>query len=713
MLVPSKLTEVRVHHQGATVRRELVVEGSEGRLPEELELPGLPLSLVDPSVRLRVTQLPDGADLVVASVHVGLHVPAKEDLPLEPDEEAVKKLRRSIEEQRRRLIGVSHEIFQLSTIQVPDRPEGEEGRPPPASPMGARLALEELVDDATKKRRAEARVIADELRALEEELAVLERKNDAARRARTANPWDITKSIRARLAQGPAPIASVTLALEYFVPGARWAPAYQCRLSRDGTEANLQLRALVAQCSGEAWTGAKISLSTAAPMSWTELPELESLRIGREQPPPADKRGFRPPPRGARSLFVDYDRARQSQAALLEPSSSFVMPDLSFLERTASIGSPVMSAPADAYGAGAAPAELDAPPPMMLKSADYADEEAPSRSVMMKESARMAPPAPKAAAASKKRAARREESSIAAPEEALEAVVFTSLRLPPPSSEQERSKLVAVDRRAAYQESLARSLLRIEHDPMSLVDDAGRRARAPLEEPLPPMTVDVRSAAAQFDYVYTADAPVDVPSDGKYHSIALGSRRCPSRMRYVVAPREDVNVFRIAELENPNDAPLISGPAELYVGGQYVLTTQVPTVGPRGRFEVGLGVEQAIKCARNTRYREDRSGSKIVATNELVHELEIMLVNNLGRSIDVEVRERIPQPDENAEVVVEEGAVSPPWQTYDQRERGRVLVGGRRWTVQVAPHAELTLKAQYVVKIYANNAISGGNRREA
>ncbi|MCK6548510.1 DUF4139 domain-containing protein [Myxococcota bacterium] len=308
---------------------------------------------------------------------------------------------------------------------------------------------------------------------------------------------------------------------------------------------------------------------------------------------------------------------------------------------------------------------------------------------------------------------RREESAIAAPDEALEVVVYTSLRLPPPTSEQERSKLVAVDRRAAYQESLARSLLRVEHDPMSLVEDATRRARTPLDEALPPMTVDVREASAQFDWVYVADAPVDVPSDGKYHSIALGTRQCPSKMRYVVAPREDVNVFRIAELVNPIDAPLISGPAELYVGGQYVLTTQVPTVGPRGRLELGLGVEQAIKCARNTTYREDRSGSKIVATNELVHGVEITLVNNLARPIDVEVRERIPQPAENAEVVVEEGSVTPAWQPYDQRERGRLIAGGRRWNVQVAPHAELKLAAQYVVKIYANNMISGGNRREA
>ena len=89
-------------------------------------------------------------------------------------------------------------------------------------------------------------------------------------------------------------------------------------------------------------------------------------------------------------------------------------------------------------------------------------------------------------------------------------------------------------------------------------------------------------------------------------------------------------------------------------------------------------------------------------------------MNNLSRPIECEVRERIPQPAPEAEVVVEEVEVSPAWSSYEQQEQGShaVIHGGRRWTVTVEPGEEVHLEARYVVKIYANNEVVGGNRRE-
>jgi hypothetical protein len=195
--------------------------------------------------------------------------------------------------------------------------------------------------------------------------------------------------------------------------------------------------------------------------------------------------------------------------------------------------------------------------------------------------------------------------------------------------------------------------------------------------------------------------------------VALGTRTGEASVLYVVVPREDTNVYRQAQVKNPLPAPMLPGPAEVYVGGEYVLSTTLPAVAPRGDFKLGLGVEQAIRCARNTKYHEARSGTKIVATTELWHELAIELVNNLDREILCEVRERIPQPAKDAEVVVEEGTVTPAWEPYTQEERGSVLEGGRRWRVTVPANATSKLAAQYVVKMYANNEINGGNRREA
>ena len=298
----------------------------------------------------------------------------------------------------------------------------------------------------------------------------------------------------------------------------------------------------------------------------------------------------------------------------------------------------------------------------------------------------------------------------AAPSE-LQVVLYASLRLGP-ASDGNRGQLTSVDRRRAFLDSLVALQLAAPFDVLSVVEAAESQGQHLLQLPAPSGTSDVRAEAGWFDYVYPTDAAVDVPSDGTWHSVPVNTRTATGDVRYVVVPREDPQVYRLALVKNPLPSPLLPGPVEVYVAGEYVLTTVLPSVPPGGDFKLSLGVEQAVKVARNTTFQEQRSGDKVVATNELIHDIVIDVVNNLDREATCEVRERIPQPAEDAEVVVDEGKVSPSWEAYAQDERGHVIQGGRRWVLSVKPGATQTLKANYRVKLYANNELVGGNRRE-
>ncbi len=59
----------------------------------------------------------------------------------------------------------------LGSIPVPERPEPEEGKPPPPSPLGARMALEQFSHDGVQARLVEARTLREQLRKLHEEVA--------------------------------------------------------------------------------------------------------------------------------------------------------------------------------------------------------------------------------------------------------------------------------------------------------------------------------------------------------------------------------------------------------------------------------------------------------------------------------------------------------------------------------------------------------------
>lgn len=729
----SKIDAVQVYRRGATVFRiaQLTLENAAPVLPQEVELVDLPLSLVDATVRVRVLAPGGGPspDVVAAGVRVGLWVRPGDPPPKAPEQRELEDVRRRLRRAREEREALDAEIGLLAAVRVPDRPEGEEGKAPPPSPMAARLQLEQFVDDATAQRLGEGRALRELIRSLEEEERRVLERIAASSSAAEVHLEELRKSavVRLRSRGSGAPPSLLTLELSYVVPGARWAPAYQCKLARDGSGAEIQLRAWVAQRTGEDWRGVRLRLSTASPLRFTELPELPALKIGRAQPAPS-KKGFRPPPRGAEALFRDYDRDLQRTRALMPSVHSFVLPAL---EVPAPARRDFVEEPRKAYKRTAARARLEQPEEVMLGKAsaretldemeemDAAsfDEGAPPTpasfaQVMPAAAPMLSRPPPAPPAPSPMPAARKAAFGAKPTDEVLEAVVFPLLRLPEPDDASGRGRLVPVDARQLYLDSMARVGRPVRFDVMSAVRHAEEVAESVAASPLPDGTVDTSEIVSHFDFAYEADGIVDVIADGGFHSVALGDRASEARMRYVAVPREELAVYRVAMLTNPIPAPLLPGPAEVYVGGEYVLTTRLPTVPARGELKLGLGVEQSIKIARNARFQELRSGEKVVAMSELVHDVDVDVVNHLERDIDVEVRERVPVPAAGAEVVVEEGAVEPAWQRYDQEERGQPIEGGRRWEIRVPRGGAQKLRARYVVKIYANNEIVGGNRRE-
>lgn len=707
----TKVESVTLYHRGATVRRTTQLDFSSG-LPAEVFLAGLPLSLLDHTVRLRIEA--EGGEVMLSNVRVGLYAPPRGTPPLAPEQKELRAVHDALEVHRDRIAQLETESQRLVDVSVLPRPAPEEGKMPPPAPMVARAALESLFEDAVSKRLELTRQLRDEVKALEEKARSLQRALQLSSTARQVRPDELQKSISASLVAFSAPKKG-RLVLEYFVVGARWAPSYQCRMTRDCLQAELQLRALVCQRTGEDWQGVSLMLSTASPISWTELPELGAIKIGKAQAPPPSQRGFRPPPKGAASLFHDYDRGFGSARASLPVIPSWQPPELAAphlpqsqraaAELSLDAGAELDDAPMREERQKEAPRRAMAPPP------------APPAPAMAGPMAMASMGAAGGAPMKAKKAAMRvadeadSQGQQQGPAE-LEVVLYAALRLPAPDSST-RGSLAPVDRRQAFQESLARLNLVAPFDVLSVVERAELQGQEVFSQRAPEGSADVRTEAGWYDYVYGTDAAVDVPSDGTFHSVPVNTRTATSDVLYVVVPREDPQVYRQAQVRNPLASPLLPGPVEVSVGGEYVLTTTLPSVAPGGDFKLSLGVEQGIKVARNARYLEQRSGDKVVATNELIHDLDIEVVNNLERAANCEVRERVPQPAADAEVVVEEGGIKPAWETYSQEERGQVLEGGRRWRFTMKPGATQKLAAQYRVKLYANNELVGGNRREA
>ncbi|MFN7716619.1 MAG: DUF4139 domain-containing protein [Pseudanabaenaceae cyanobacterium] len=809
----SRIDQVKVYAKGSTVTRlanltditqqthQTSDQGSNQDAPHdslapdfEVEIVDLPLALDDASVRVRLRSNDPGITdsianhIIVTDVRVGLSVPQGAEIVTSSLETEIRTAQAEVDHLEDLESQIELEIAILHQLDLPQRPIGEQGKAPPPSPMGARLALANFKDQQKRLHSQEKRQVQEKLRQAKEHLVDLQQQQLLASNANVAQKHELRKTIIARIHRVHQPtealssavhleLDQIQLVAEYFVNGAQWQPTYVCHLNSVTNTAMIAVRGMIAQCTGEDWQGVKIELSTAQPSTWCELPELPALRLGRSQTV-AGSKAWRSPPAGSELLFTDYDDQKkfltttnhteqlkkqlraQSPEAWQIPQVSGLM-DLAefpfFQYILSSVGTGPEASLAASSNVGFQSGSnfsvtnsitKKAQVPKSFRGSDrdhYHEElditlgsqldESPEPVLGRSAPVPSAAPMPQSLTTAPPRYVAREFKSRgrgvlseSAPamfsdpgdqtkpdiENQIENHIknYGVMRLATPSDLVNRGKLTIPEPEALYLESLKRWQVKVDFDITEVLGTASIKTLGTGNNSLSGVPERIRQEVGNFDFVYVGTGRIDVPADGQYHSVPLLQENAEIDLRYVVVPRENTNVFRIAQLRNPLSAPLLAGPADIYVDGAYLFSTEITTVPPRGQMELALGVEQSIKVARNTSFKEGRSSMSLVAFNELRHSIHIAITNPMAKAARIEVRERIPiaQPDAKVDVTITR--VIPDWEKYEQQERNEPIKGGYRWRIQVPAGVTKELMIDYTIKTFVDQELVNGNRRE-
>lgn len=726
MRIEARVDRVTVFERGAKVTR---VTRLPAPAPSEFVITGLPLGLLDDTVRVSA----HGASILSAAVL--LESPgASDQLPTAPAQEveaahAACELAAAELERLEREVAAAEHAPLLAT-----QPEGE----PPAlaeKVTAARRALAALRQRrlaALRRSRVEAKHALEER---QRQLAAARERDARASSARSPRELELRKAVRITLAADAG--AEPELELEYGVMGARWVPTYVARLDGEGLE--LTARASLMQRTGEDWTGVALELSTAAMSRPSALPELTSLRLGRQQPAPA--RRLRPPPLGVAELFADYQRDLASKA----PPSSKPLPVAPAPASDQLVSESYDDGVDDEVAEGLDDSDLRSP--LWLEApAELASEERPRRA-QSRSSWRSQPQAPAPAqargggapagavaplglgSAPAQAFGKKAMMMTASPSDMVfEASSFASAESyappapPPPVAQLDYFGLMMAgpEDPAPGQLVVMAMLARyrcsgVEAGVLAAGLRASERAAAEVDHAARPAGTSDRWSHT-FDYALAADGRVDVPADGSWHSIALGTRRATPRLHHLAVPREQADVFRRATAPNPFAGPLLPGPVDVYEHARFLLTAPLELVAPGGELELPLGADSSVKIARNCRYHEEVSGV-LRGGLRLIHEVTIDIQNLSPAAIELEVRERVPVAAEQQEddITVKVTASRPPWQPWSPPPKDPSepkLRGGYAWILPVAPRAKTQLTATYEIAIAGKHELVGGNRRE-
>ncbi len=736
--IESNITSVTVFRSGALVTRMASLPKLDA---SRVKLVGLPLSLDDSTVRCRVVSAGvSGADKGKAQAIASefkVVLDASDDLTTElrPEAKELKDLRLEIKQLRARARILREGL--AYQVELGIRATSEKGQPPIASPLEARLALLEFSDKYHHSLYDEHHAVQEKIEVAQRRLKELEVAEQRASSAGNSGLEELHKSVVA-VVQGTLS-KDTKIELQYFVPGACWAPAYGLRIREDLNSAELTMRAMVSQRTGEDWTGVQVTLSTAELQRWAELPELKSKRIGRKQPQ-APKRGWRPPPAGSEDLYRDYDN---SFVALVVPPSPVPSPEPE----------------AALFGAVGGAVTMTYPVPDVSDDEDFSSFDEEEHTSELLDSMLVPPPAPMAAAGAppplnaprgagersrrapaKKMAqmmpqekqweddeyadeyadddVRSNEGStqVSEPDSSINVALldYASLRLRGPGS-MERGSLQLTSRTSIYIEYLADRGIKEEDElcqRLLMRTDIARENAMDIAS-LP--SQHTLAWADDYDYAFAASSSLDIVSDGQFHSVPImvGDAKCSSQ--HVVVPRETSDVFRTLLMNNCFSSPLLPGPMDVYWNENFLLTSPLSFTPPSGKVELGLGVDQAIKVVRNTHYREDTTGL-MGGSLQLTHKIAIEVVNNSSRKINLRVQERIPVASSDADdIKVTVKNVTPSWDEYaPEPESAQIdaLQGGYQWKISIPPGERSELSASYEIRLPSKFELRGGNRRE-
>lgn len=734
LVVPSILDAVTVHAEGALCTRVATVQAEGGRLPAQVRINGLPLSLRTGSLRASVLQGPPG--LAVRDIRAAFDVQLPDEVDVPAEQRALEAARARLAEVTAALNVLKREIRSVMKLSPTFPPRKKDELQPRDAPVSALLSLASLVDSelatlltkrldlSRQERDAEAEVTMRKQRLLEASSSM------RGQRARVYRAAILT------LASVPGVEHPAKLSLEYAVPGARWVPTYDLRLPRTLEEGTLRMRASVLQRTGEDWTGVKLSFSTADLERRAEVPELKALRIGRRQPPPA-RSGWREPPPGLDELFAGFDSTRvpapmkpepappQGQAAPLressyaeEPMEEMAKEDL--MATTGSFASmpppPAVAAPASApmppmarpRPSRAMPSKkrAGAPQSRVMESEEEAMPEA-----SMDEGAPSVGGAPGGAfgGGGGAPADERQQASRLEPSDTL--LDYDRLELAPAEDASARGRLRP---RPAHvtRELLALAAVHVRIDVMALVAMSEQEVSTVWQAPPPAWSVPPRQSSPHFDARFDVEARADVPSDGAWHTVPVLSVPVGLSAEYVCVPSVEARAFRTVRVENRTPYPLLAGPVDVTLGDEFLMTSPLPTMAPGATQRLGLGVEESIKVARNTRF-DEATGGIFGGATMLTHHVSVELANRMSNRILVEVCERVPAVPVGSEkdIKVEETEVAPLWQKRTPLPGETQVEGERAWRVVLQPGEAQTLKATWTVKIPASKMLGGGNRR--
>jgi uncharacterized protein (TIGR02231 family) len=226
---------------------------------------------------------------------------------------------------------------------------------------------------------------------------------------------------------------------------------------------------------------------------------------------------------------------------------------------------------------------------------------------------------------------------------------------------------------------------------------AGMAGRMDLEEAAPaaaPVYAKARESGTAV--VYALARKVSVKADGSEHKLPVSTQVLKANFEYSTYPRAVTRAYLGSRVKNADGLQLLGGRVNVFLDGDYVGASTIPSVAPAEEFDLYLGSDENVKVKREL--VEKKSSDTIIggipAPNKTTtFKYKLKVENYKSKKITVKLFEAMPVSEEKR-ITVKINQVSAEPKTKDWQDRKGIWL----WELELEKGAKQEITYSFTVE---------------
>lgn len=211
----------------------------------------------------------------------------------------------------------------------------------------------------------------------------------------------------------------------------------------------------------------------------------------------------------------------------------------------------------------------------------------------------------------------------------------------------------------------------------------GGMAKAGTADRISELAADAGVEEAGIAATFELPRRTSVPSDSaRSQRTRIASIEPTVRFVHVAQPLVDEGVYLRGDMANASTYQLLPGTAQVYMGGDLIGDTRMPSVAPKSEFKVFFGPDRAVRARREVLSKVLGTAGLFGGSSAVTWKYRVTLDNGTGRELDVELIDRRPS-SRDAKIEVKVADLSAPLSKDAAYAEGPQKSGILRWDLKV------------------------------